>query len=719
MKWKVSLAMACVLVSAPLRGAEKPYTTWREYGGSIDSMQYSALSQVNKSNVSQLKTAWFFQVTGDAVHLPFNPLVIDKVMYVSGPRAEVVALDALTGKQLWVSTNSHAPDRGVAYWESKDRSDHRLVVQAQNGLREIDASTGVALTNFGKNGFVDMRMADGRPGGGPFRTPARVFENLLIVGSNTGEGYGSAPGDLRAYDVVTGKLAWTFHTIPRPGEFGYETYKNTNAWKYVGGANTWGEITIDAKNGIAFFPTGSPTYDLYGADRIGDNLFGNCLIALDLRTGKRLWHFQAVHHDLWDYDLGTAPKLLTVQRDGKPVDVVAQTGKTGFLYVLERLTGKPLWPIKEKPVAKSELPGEVSSPTQSVPSKPPAFSRQRFSVEDVNPYLPATEQEEIRAAIREAANDGIFTPPNHRRFQIEIPGTWGGANWGGVAVDPMKGLLFVRNIELPSYRKMSLVGQGVGARAQGQVNPDNPGLAVYLQLCAGCHGLGQIPMKSPAALGAGNFLALLRTGRGEMPAFPEEVLPARSADELEKYLVALPVAEEDRLRLPLSPNRYSGPPIRYSGNFAAFWHSSNGLPTIKPPWSELVAYDMNEGAIKWRVPDGFSPALAAQGIKGTGSVRPRNGPVATAGGLVFIANSQDGFLRAYDVDDGKILWEYELQANPEGIPAVYQIDGREYIAFAAGAAKGTDGEPGRENLFLRKPGKLEAQGYYVFALPND
>lgn len=719
MRFRLCLALALALFGTDLVTAEQPYTSWREYGGSVDSMQYSALAQVNQTNVASLKLAWFFPIPAQPAHLPFNPLIIDKTMYVAGAHNEVMALEAATGRQLWVSTNSRAPDRGIAYWESQDRKSRRLVIQEQNGLREIDARTGEPIASFGTDGYVDMRFGNGKPGGGPFRTPARVFKNLLLIGSNTGEGYGSSPGELRAFDAESGKLVWSFQTIPRPGEFGYDTYKNTNAWKYVGGANCWGEISVDEKNGIVFFPTGSPTYDLYGADRVGDNLFGNCLIALDALTGKRLWHFQAVHHDLWDYDLGSAPKLLTIQRDGKSIDIVAQAGKTGFLYVLERLTGKPVWPIEEKAVPRSEIPGEAAALTQPFPTIPPPFSRQRFSVDDVNPYLHPMEQQEIRAAVRAAANEGIFTPPNLQRYQIEIPGTWGGANWGGLAADPRRGLLFVRNIELPSYRKMALVGQGSGARAQGEVSPNNPGLAHYQLLCANCHGPGQISMRSPARIGSTNFLALLRQGRNEMPPFPEQVLPGARVAELEAYLVSLSVGSDadEPLRLPQRPNHYSGPPIRYSGNFAAFWHASNGLPTIGPPWSELVAYDLNTGAIKWRVPDGTSPALAAQGIKKTGSVRPRNGPVVTAGGLVFIANSQDGFLRAYDEENGSTLWEHALDANPEGIPSVYEIDGREYIAFAAGAAPGTDGEASRVNPFLRKPGKLEAQGYYVFTLP--
>jgi quinoprotein glucose dehydrogenase len=331
-----------------------PYTSWSDYGGSRDSMQYSALAQINRINVKELAPAWFYPVPGDATRLPFNPLVVDDVMYVSGVKNAVAALDAATGKELWTSTE-RATERGLTYWESTDRSDRRLIVTTAGGIREINARNGELIRTFGRNGLVDMRITADRRLGGPPKGPGRVFENLIIMGSNTGEGYGSPPGDVRAYNVITGALVWTFHTIPRPGEYGYETWP-PDAWKYAGGANTWGDISIDTKNGIAFFPTGSPTHDLYGADRAGDNLFGNCLLALDARTGRRLWHFHVVHHDLWDYDLTAAPKLLTVRDPSdnkKTIDIVAQAGKTGFLYVFERRTGKPLWPIEERPVPKS------------------------------------------------------------------------------------------------------------------------------------------------------------------------------------------------------------------------------------------------------------------------------------------------------------------------------------------------------------------------------
>jgi quinoprotein glucose dehydrogenase len=705
-----------------------PYTKWDQYGGASDSMQYSALAQINTSNVTQLERVWFYPVPGEPDRLQFNPLIVDNIMYVTGVRGVVVALDAPTGKELWMST-LQAPDRGLAYWESKDRSDRRLILTASNGIRQLDARTGRQILSFGTNGFVDMRVGAPRRNGGPNSSPGRIFENLLIVGSNVGEGYGSPPGDIRAYDVLTGKLAWTFHTIPRPGEYGYETWPET-AFRYAGGANTWGDITLDEKNGIVFLPTGSPTHDLYGGDRQGDNLFGNCLLALDARTGKRLWHFQIVHHDLWDYDNAAAPKLLTVQHNGKPIDIVAQAGKTGFLYVFERKTGKPLWPIEERPVPKSEVPGEYSSPTQPFPTKPPPFARQSMTPEEVNPFVSPEEQEKLKQLVREAANEGVFTPSSHLRPHIQFPGAWGGANWGSVAGDPQTGMVYVRSLEMISYRKMSLVEPsrgGGGGRGQGAapLGPrEQAGQSVYMQRCSTCHGAGQMPMRSIKVLSSEGFRSVVRRGVNSMPGFPERVISNDALEGLESYLMSLSTSEEQagnpsEIRLPQNPDRYQGPPTRYGGSFSAGWYTSNGYPVTGPPWSQLVAYDLNDGTIKWRVADGTAPGVAGKVTTTTGTVRPQNSPVVTAGGLVFLANSQDCFLRAFDKATGALVWERELDGNPEGMPAVYEVNGRQYIAFAVGASWGTGGDPVWRNPLHRKQAKIEAQGYHVYALPTN
>jgi glucose dehydrogenase len=440
------------------RGAAAPpvaaYTTWSDYAGSIDSMQYSALKQINKSNVATLELQWFYPAPGPSGRFAFSPLVVDSTMYVVAKEGAILALDAATGREIWQHQTEATPtNRGFNYWESPNRAERRLIFASASYLQEVDARTGQPINSFGVNGLVNLREGLGRDAvtvGVQSGSPGHVFENMIIIGSAPGEGYNSPPGDLRAYDVRSGKLLWTFHTIPRPGEYGYDTWP-PDAWKTAGGANAWGEIAIDEKRGIGYFPLGSPTFDMYGGDRLGDNLFGDSLLALDLRTGKRVWHYQLVHHDIWDYDPVTGPKLLSVKHDGKIVDIVAQATKFGMLYVFDRVSGRPIWPIEERAVPKSDIPGEISSPTQPFPTKPPPYARLKFTDADINPYLDAEEREKIRGMMQKARNEGVFTPLSLTQDQISMPGELGGSNWGGAAGDPETGMLYVRSADQPGY----------------------------------------------------------------------------------------------------------------------------------------------------------------------------------------------------------------------------------------------------------------------------
>ena len=589
----------CLLLSAAFaQGPASPqYLTWRDYAGSADSAQYSGLRQINRSNVSQLQVAWVYP-TGDGRKYSFNPIVIDELMYVLGKGNSIVALNAATGKEVWAW--SPGPDtriitnRGINYWESKDRSDRRLLFASNHFLRAIDARTGKPILSFGDGGSVDLKQGLQRDPKAislvQSTTPGRVFEDLLILGSATNQGYGSAPGDIRAFHARTGKLVWTFHTIPRPGEFGYDTWPK-DAWKSVGGANVWGEMSLDTQRSILYAPTASAKYNFYGADRLGANLFGDCLLALDARTGKRLWHFQMVHHDIWDYDDCTAPKLLTVRHGGKTIDAVAQVGKQGFVWVFDRETGQPLWPIEERAVPASDMPGEKAWAAQPFPSKPPPFSRQAFTVDDLSPFLSPPDRARFRDEILSARNEGLFTPPA-RRGTIQMPGNNGGANWGGAAVDPSRGILVVVSKDLPSLLKLE-------------------------------------PKPQPGA---------------------------------------------------------EPPEVRYESGFG-FMIASDGLSAIAPPWTSMTAYDLNEGSIQWKIPLGEVPELAAKGFTNTGTHYPKVGPVVTAGGLIF-TGTRDRKVRAFDVESGKVLWEKELGAALEGIPAVYQIGGKQYIVFCAAAQVG-------------------------------
>ena len=698
-------------------------TAWRDYGGTSDSAQYSALKQVNRANVSKLQVAWTFP-TGDGSKYLFNPIVIDRVMYVLAEHNSIVALDAATGKRLWTHATNPKTTlityRGINYWESPDRSDRRLLFAANNFLEEIDARTGESIREFGSGGRVDLRDGLGRDPKSlnlvQSTIPGRVFEDLIILGSATNEEYDSGPGDIRAYNVRNGQLAWSFHTIPHPGEPGYDTWPK-DAWKTVGGANAWSGISLDERRGIVYVPTASPKYNFYGANRTGTNLFGDCLLALNARTGKLIWYFQMVHHDIWDYDNGTAPMLLTVRHDGKMVDVVAQTGKEGFVWVFDRETGKPLWPIEERPVPQSHMPGEHTWPTQPFPVKPPPFARQSFTVNDLNPFMDAAENSRFRDEIANARNEGLFTPPGLQNT-VEMPGNNGGANFGGAAVDPTNGTLFVVSKDLPAMLKLQLAST---EPIPTSGSPEVQGHAIFQQNCQLCHGAdrkGQ-PPAIPSLVDIGSRLSkdqirnVVQHGQGQMPAFAK--LSDGSVDSLLAYLfkpmdAVVPTAVADS---PTTNSAVSPADAHYKSGFG-FMFTSSGLPAIAPPWTSLTAYDLNQGTIKWKIPLGEVPELAAQGFKDTGSHFPKVSPVVTAGGLIF-TGTRDRKVRAIDSETGKVLWEATVDAALEGMPAVYEIDGREYIAFcaAAQATTHTHDLPGQPASHAPIPG-----AYVVFALPT-
>ena len=467
---------------------------WWDYGGGPDSSHFVPLDQIKRSNVGKLEVAWYYPhgTTG------FNPIIVDDVMYVLGRNNSLIALDATTGKEMWIHEGlSGIITRGINYWQSPDGKDRRLLFSINGYMQAIDARTGKSILTFGNNGIVDLReglrRAEGTDRRVQSRTPGKIWKNLVIMGSAAGEAWVTPPGDIRAYDVVTGKRVWQFHTVPEPGEFGYDTWPK-EAYKYVGGANNWGEMSVDEERGIVYVPTGSATYDFYGADRHGMNLFANCLLALDARTGKRLWHFQTIHHDLWDLDNVSAPQLITVQYKGKRVDAVAHAGKTGFLYVFNRVTGEPLWPIEEKPVPKSDVPGEQAWPTQPFPTAPPPFAKMDFTVDDVNPWLLSPEQyEQMKARVAKARNEGMFTPPAFIDT-ISMPGNQGGSNWGTTAANPKKGMVYVVNVNQVALLKLEDVKTRSGGRGGA-----NAGAQVYQRFCQACHGADMLG--GPAGLG--------------------------------------------------------------------------------------------------------------------------------------------------------------------------------------------------------------------------
>ncbi len=466
-----SIVIAAALMAAVWFGVPAAQGTLKTLPG-VDSANFYPFEQINKSNVAKLEMAWFYPYAAPT----FSPVFADGVLYGLGRNASsLVALDAATGKELWVHEGLNGiTSKGINYWEGADGKDRRLIFAVDSFLQEIDARTGKSIMTFGDNGIVDMRVGLPRAEGTSVRampaSPGRIWRNIMIFGGQSGEATMTPPGDIRAYDVLTGQLLWQFHVIPRPGEFGYET-NPPDGYKYLGGANNWGEMSIDDARGIVYLPTGSATADFYGGDRHGQNLFANCLLALDVKTGKRLWHFQTVHHDLWDFDNVSAPQLVTVTHNGRKVDVVAHAGKTGFLYVFDRVSGAPLWPIEERPVEASQVPLEKSWPTQPFPTKPPAFARQSFTEDDVNPWLLTPEQyEALKERVRKAKNGkgpqgGIFNPTVLNGDAISMPGNQGGSNWGTTAADPQRGLVFVTNVNQVALLRLNDVkdppaGQG-------------------------------------------------------------------------------------------------------------------------------------------------------------------------------------------------------------------------------------------------------------------
>src|SRR3954469_2271018 len=462
--------------------AQQPRTTWKDYLGGPDSSHYSALNQINRTNADKLEIAWKYS-TGDDLSYTFSPLVVDNMAYFAAKNGSLVAVDATNGKELWVHpfvTPSGAPatfarfagitgQRGGNYWESKDRSDRRLFISASGFLHAVDAKTGQSIESFGDHGKVDLKIGiDRAPRGLSARSAGRVFENILILGSATGEGYLAPPGDLRAFDVVSGKLLWVFHTIPHPGELGYETWPK-DAYTYMGGVDVWGEITVDEKRGIAYFPVASPKYELYGGDRPGDNLFADCLLALDARTGKYLWHYQTIHHDIWDYDPTAAPQLVTVKHEGKTVDVVTLASKNGILYVFDRVTAKPLWPIEERAVPKSEVPGEWTSPTHPFPTMPPPFARQRMTKDDLYfGFMTPEEKAHWEERFSNAQNKGLFTPTG-LTDTISIPGVNGGPFFWDTGADAANGIVYVESKDFPSILKMVPAGESTASNSGGTV----------------------------------------------------------------------------------------------------------------------------------------------------------------------------------------------------------------------------------------------------------
>ncbi|HEY4207284.1 MAG TPA: c-type cytochrome, partial [Puia sp.] len=577
-------------------------------------------------------------------------------------------------------------NRGVAYWQDGDEK--RIFFSAGSWLYAIDAATGLRVPGFGRNGKVDLHDGLGRDVHDLYvaaTSPGVVYKDLLIMGTRVSEGSDAAPGHIRAYDVHTGQIRWIFHTIPQPGEYGFDTWEDSIAYKHIGGANCWSGFSLDEKRGILFAPTGSAAFDFYGGKRKGQGLFADCLLAMDAATGKRIWHFQSIHHDTWDKDLPTPPALVTVMHNGQRVDAVAQPTKTGFVFVLDRETGHSLFPIEERPVPlHSTLPGEELSATQPFPILPKPFVRQTFTDSDVNNLLPDSSIQDIRRRLK-GYNTGNMFNPMSKEGTVVMPGLDGGAEWGGPAYDPATGWLYV------NANEMAWVITIVDVPPVKTTPTSNlaAGKQLYARNCISCHGPdrkggGNYPslLNAAAKYNVASLVGLVGSGRRMMPAFKQLSDEERTAiasfildnKELQKKIfVARAEPVDSFLNLPYTITGYNK------------FLSKEGYPAIKPPWGTLNAINLNTGALEWKTALGEYPELAAKGIV-TGTEN-YGGAVVTAGGIVFIAATRDGKLRAFNKRTGKVLWETVLPAPGFATPAVYSAGGKQYIVIACGGGK--------------------------------
>ena len=685
------------------------YKAWATYAGTKDGSRYSTIENITLQNVSNLKVAWTYSSkdkdSGNHTQNQCNPIMIAGNLYGSTPTLKLFSLNAATGKPNWLfdpaaldTTKKDDPmaffkvNRGIVYWADENGNNQRIFYNVGSRVYAIDALNGKPVADFGESGYLDLTKNLGKEVTSflASTTPGVIYKDVIIMGMRVAESEDAAPSPIRAYDVRTGKLKWAFNTIPRPGEKGYETWEDKDAWKKLGGANNWSGMSIDEKRGIVYIPTGSVGGDFYGGNRKGKNLFANSLIALDASTGKYIWHFQFVHHDLWDRDLPANPNLVTIKKDGKTIDAVAQITKHGYIFMFDRTNGEPIFPIVEKPVSTKGLPGEAPWPTQPIPTLPEPFARQKFTAADVTDLSPETHKD-MMAKFKKVKYTEMFSPPSKEGGWI-FPGFDGGGEWGGAAVDQETKILYVNSSELPWAQVMIEVPAGdVKDRTLA-----GAGKVAYNNHCLSCHGVDQkgngatIPDLSnlDQRLNAKQVRTVIDNGRNMMPAF-------KGIDEEEKraiiaFLLKVPEKEAtepvNKVSKPATAAETKLPQVRYEMAGYDRFIDKDGYPGIKPPWGTLNAINLETGKLLWKVPLGEYAELTKKGIPVTGTEN-YGGPLVTKGGLVFIAATKDEKIRAFDKNTGKVVWEAQLPAAGYATPATYEIDGKQYVVIACGGGK--------------------------------
>lgn len=678
---------------------------WRVYLGDEARSHYSTLSQIDTINVSKLSVAWEFK-TGDlnseeGSEMQCNPIIVDNVLYATSPKLKLFALNATTGKQKWVfdpfADTSKTKieinrNRGVVFWT--DGIDKRIFYTAGSFLYSVNAESGRLNSSFGDSGRVGMHQGFVQNVDGlhvSSTSPGVIYKDILILGTTVAETNPAVPGDIRGYNIHTGEIVWEFHTIPHPGESGYETWENQNAWLYTGGANSWGGMSLDQKRGVVYAPTGSATFDFYGGFRKGQNLFSNCIIALNALTGERIWHYQTIHHDLWDRDLPAPPNLITIDFKGKKVDAVAQVTKTGFVFVLDRDTGEPIYPIEERAVPRgSLLEGEEVWPTQPMPDWPEPFVQQVFTLDNINNIVPEDSQEFIREKVTQLETGNMFLPPSEKGI-IMFPGFDGGAEWGGAAWDPVTSMLYINASQVPWIMKM------VKTRTESyskQTTISQHGRLVYENTCMVCHGKDRNGDGDyPSLLGINKkyseieVMEIVNGGRRMMPSF--EYLSQGDKKALVSYLMDLnnggqPFISLNDMNKKNSFQTHPTMPYTMTGYYKL--RTPEGYPGNEPPWGTLTALNLNNGRIEWQIPFGEYPELIEKGIPITGSEN-YGGAIVTENGLLFIAATPDKKFKAYNKYTGKKLWEAQLPAAGFATPSTYMVDGKQFIVIACGGGK--------------------------------